>query len=438
MYLSITPTDDIPKKGQTIMDAILGEIKTGITGIVDAQRGMDAKFISLEEGVKESGTVVKHLDGRVQVLEEYLRERKALGVSFPGAEEDAKRGKFSFAKAMCIAGLHAAGQHDMVKSKEFGYELDVMQQATRKAMDTGTGGAGGGYVIPPEYIATLIELLRAKLTVVQAGATLMENLSGSPVSVPKQLTSSTVAWVGQNATITAADPTFGQVLLTPKTLAIRSQFSNLLNILSNPAIEQIIRRDFAKVAALEIDRAALRGSGASNQPLGLNGVSGLGTYAIGTNGGDLTRQDMMKIVGVVEDQNALDGKLAFITNPKAKRVLKNERIAQFSGQTLGAYTIYPLSDLQLAEMLGYPLFTTTQIPATLTKGSSTDCTEVYFGNFEELLIGMWGGIEILATNIGGNAWAQNAIEVRLVQNADVQVRHGQSFALCNDARTNNA
>ena len=226
--------------------------------------------------------------------------------------------------------------------------------------------------------------------------------------------------------------------MTPKTMAIRAQYSNLLGLLSNPNMENIVRRDFLKVCALELDRVALRGLGVSGQPLGLNGTAGIGTYAIGVNGGDLTRQDMLKIAGVVEDQNALGGKLAFIVSPKAKRVLKNERIAQFSGQTIGSYVNPSLSDEGLAGVLGYPVYTTTQIPVNLTKGSSTDCSEVYFGNFEELLIGIWGSIEILATNIGGNAWAQNAIEIRLIQNVDTQVRHGQSFVLCSDARIVNA
>jgi HK97 family phage major capsid protein len=263
-------------------------------------------------------------------------------------------------------------------------------------------------------------------------------LTGSPVRIPKQTAAGTVYWVGENSTITASAATFGEVQMTPKIMVMRTQFSNLMNILSNPAIEGLIRNDFARTAALELDRVALRGLGASNEPLGVNGVTDLNTYALGTHGGDLTRQDALKIVGKVEDDNALEGKLAFITNPKVKRVLKNERIAQYSGQTTGAYTIYPLDDKQLNEMLGYPMFTTTQLPATLTKGSSSDCAEVFFGNWENLLLGMWGNMEILATNIGGNAWTQAATEVRLVQNVDVQVRHGESFALCNDARTNNA
>lgn len=391
---------------------------------------------NVNEVMQEIHTGVMGLQDRIAALESAGRQRKALNGAGVSCES---QNEFSFRKAIQIAVATSQGtlgqDRDLTNCKEF----KIMTEATKKAMDTGTGGAGGGYVIPQAYLGqSFIEMQRANSVVLQAGATLMEGLNGSPAIVPKQLTGTAVYWIGQNATITASDPTFGQVQMTPKTMAIRAQYSNLLNVLANPAMEGILRRDLAKVAALELDRVALRGSGAANQPLGVNGVTGLGTYAIGTNGGDLTRQDLLKITGVLDDQNALYGKLGFIMNPKAKRVLKNERIAQYSGQTLGEYQVYPLSDKFLANALDYPVYTTTQIPATLTKGTSSDCSEVYFGNWEELLIGVWGGVEILATNIGGNAWTQNAVEIRLIQNVDVQVRHGESFVLCNDARTNNA
>jgi HK97 family phage major capsid protein len=391
---------------------VINQIKTGVQTMIDAQKHLESRVADIETASGQA-------------------KRKAWGgAALPNGEE------FSFRKALAIAVYTSNGQLGQHKDLLDSHEFKIMS----KAMDSNTSGAGGGYVIPAEYLGkSFIEMQRANSVVLQAGATLLENLNGSPVLIPKQLTSATVSWIGQNATITASDPSFGQVSMTPKTMAMRAQYSNLLNILANPAMEQILRKDFAKVAALELDRVCLRGSGAANQPLGLNGVSGLGSYVIGSgSGGDLTRADLLKLVGVVEDANALTGRCAFITNPKAKRVLKNERIAQFTGQTLGAYQIYPLSDSALASSLDYPIFTTTQIPANLTTGSSTDCTEVYFGNWEELLVGIFGGLEILATNIGGNAWAQNAIEVRLIQNCDVQVRHGQSFSLTNSARTNNA
>lgn len=306
----------------------------------------------------------------------------------------------------------------------------------RKSMDSGTAGAGGGLVVPYAYQQAFIPVLRAKSTVLKAGATLMEGLNGSPVQIPKQLTSASAAWYGQNAPVTATDPSFGQLQMSPHILGIRGVYSNLLGMLASPSMEKLVREDFMAVAALELDRVALRGSGAANQPLGLNGVSGLGTFAIGTNGGNLDVETLYSLMGTLEDANALGDTLALITNPKGLRKLKRQRIAQYSGDTGGSYLTAPmLTDAALSKAIGLTCLTTTQIPFNLTKGSSTDCTEVYVGNWSELLVGLWGNLEVLATNIGGSAWANNSIEVRLIQNCDVQVRHPASFVLCNDART---
>ncbi|MBI3806766.1 MAG: phage major capsid protein [Nitrospirae bacterium] len=386
----------------------------------------------IHSGIESMLVKQRATDDRIDTLESAARIRKIAGAS--GADEAET---FSLAKAIAIAVFTKDGTIGQHKSLMTSKEMKVIQEATQKSMDTSTGGAGGGFVVPIEYLGTsFIEVLRANSVVMRAGATLMDKLTGTPVQVPKQLTSASVQWVGQNATITASDPSFGNVQLTPKTMAIRAQYSNLLGILSNPTIEAVMRRDLAKVAALELDRVCLRGSGSSNQPLGLNGVSGIGTYAIGTNGGNLSIDDLYALIGTIEDANAMGSRLALITSPKGLRKLKKQRIAQYSGDTGGSYAVQPLlTDDALSKALGLTCLTTTQLPVTLTKGSSTDCTEVYVGNWEELLIGQWGSVEILATNIGGNAWAQNAIEVRLIQNVDVQVRHPASFVYCADART---
>jgi hypothetical protein len=51
---------------------------------------------------------------------------------------------------------------------------------------------------------------------------------------------------------------------------------------------------------------------------------------------------------------------------------------------------------------------------------------VYFANWADVLIGVWGNLEILATNVGGNAWVQNAMEIRMIMNVDVTVRNLES------------
>src|SRR5688572_118395 len=108
---------------------IFSELKKGINGMVEAQ---------------------KRTDQRIDAVEQYLTERKGqgLGVSLPGV--NAGKEKFSFAKAIAGISHQAMGQNAWVKIGA-GFEKEVLDQATKKALDTGTGGAGGGWVVPVEY-----------------------------------------------------------------------------------------------------------------------------------------------------------------------------------------------------------------------------------------------------------------------------------------------
>jgi len=77
---------------------------------------------------------------------------------------------------------------------------------------------------------------------------------------------------------------------------------------------------------------------------------------------------------------------------------------------------------------------TTQIPLNLTKGSATNCSELYFGNWAEVLIGQWLGFEILASNEAGTAFASDQTWVRIISQVDIALRHAQSMCLCSDAK----
>ena len=96
------------------------------------------------------------------------------------------------------------------------------------------------------------------------------------------------------------------------------------------------------------------------------------------------------MIDELDVDNALKGKLGFAMHSKVKGKMKRERIPQFSGDGKGAYVMMPMTDAVLKERLGYDFQTSNQIPTSLTKGSGTSLSEVYFGNWEELLIGSWG------------------------------------------------
>ena len=379
--------------------------------------------------IVETCTALEHRINEIEKFQKDL-EAKIAATRIPGVADETKKQKFSIFKV-----IYGVVTGDW---KNAGFEREVMEAAREKAMSTGTGSAGG-YIVPAEQITDIIEMLYANSVVIQSGASVMSNLSGSPVEMPKQTGGATAYWVAENSAITASDLTLGQLTMTPKQVAALVKLSNRLIKLSNPSAEALVRTDIAIALSLAIDLAALRGTGSSNQPTGIANTSGINTVAIGTNGGTPTFDHLLDMEGTLEDTNALRGTLGYVMHPKVKRVLKKTKVAQYSGQTDGQYVILPMSDQNLRDIIGYNFQTTTQIPTNLTKGSGTNLSEIYFGNWRELLIGNWGGLEIATSNVAGDssggAFSSNQTWIRAIQEVDIAVRHAASFCLINDAAT---
>ena len=69
---------------------------------------------------------------------------------------------------------------------------------------------------------------------------------------------------------------------------------------------------------------------------------------------------------------------------------------------------------------------TRNVPSNLTKGSGTNLSAVIYGNFADLLIGMFGQLEILVDPY--TDFAKGTVGVRALQSIDIAVRHAESFA----------
>jgi HK97 family phage major capsid protein len=131
---------------------------------------------------------------------------------------------------------------------------------------------------------------------------------------------------------------------------------------------------------------------------------------------------MSNMVTELEADNALRGNLGYIMHPAIKNKLKQERIAQYSGDTGGQYVILPMSDAMLSDSLGYKFASTTQLAQT----------EVFFGNWADLIIAEWGGFEMTASMETSNAFERNQIWIRAIQEVDCGVRHPESFCYASD------
>ena len=406
----------------TQIDTMLKEVNGKLETV--GEDGKPIKLLDVFKMFPELQVKYAYLEKQLQAIETKMAPRK--WADMPGVNEGKE--KFSMFKV-----FRAINSHDW-KGAEF--EKEVMDQARIKA-GSAYDDVAGGYLVPAQAIPELIEYLRAETVALKLGARLIDNLQGSPVLFPRQTGGATVYWVADNTAPTAGDLAFGQLQLTPKKAMAIVQLSNSLLRMSLPSAEQVVRQDVALQMALAVDYACLRGSGTSNQPLGIANTPGINTanVGLGTDGLAIANLDVFDDMEyTLQLANALRGKPGYAFHPAIRRMLKKIKIKYYSGDNGVRPLIEDATDKGIESALGYPFAMTTQIPINLTKGAKTACcTEIYFGNWAELLIGQWAGIRIDASGQAGTSWAADQTWIRIIVEMDTALRHPASFTLCNDA-----
>jgi HK97 family phage major capsid protein/HK97 family phage prohead protease len=296
----------------------------------------------------------------------------------------------------------------------------------KRDLTVGTDAAGG-FLKPTDHLGgEFVDALRANLVTANLGARMMSGLSGD-VAIPALNAKTSVGFVAENAAPGAEGaPTFRQITMAPKTIAQYVDLSRKLMMQSDPSVEQIIRDDMLRQFAAKIDDVAIEGGG-SNEPTGITGTTGIGSVAIGTNGGAITYAKIADLEKEVAIDNALGGNLSFLTNPKVVSAMRT-----IPRQASGVEGNFILNDTN--SILGYGVASSTLVPSNLTKGTaSAVCSAMIFGNFADLMIGMFGGLDVLVDPYTGSS--TGATRIAMFQDVDVAVRHAESFAAILDITT---
>ncbi len=286
---------------------------------------------------------------------------------------------------------------------------------------TNPGGGPGSNLVATNLLADqFIDRLRASLVIRRLGATILSGLTGN-VAIPRLKGSATSAWVAENSALTASDQQADQVSLSPKHAGGLTEFSRNMLLQSSPDVEQPVRADLAAILAQALDQAAIAGTGASNQPRGILNTSGIGAVALGTNGAALAYDNVVDLMGAVQNANAETASMAFLTNPKVRRAA--QKLKTTTNEPLGEDVIFQST----------PRAFTTNVPANLTKGTASGiCSAMVYGDFSQLLIGLWSEIDILVNPYDSTAYARGGVLVRAMTTCDIAVRHPESFAAIHD------
>lgn len=393
---------------------------------------VDGKLVPISDEITKAGDLIEALEGRVKEIEEAVKAKQS-HVPAGLAEEIEENGPVN--PLICTPGTPFFDKNSR--------DWSLIKEHTSKQRDLSVqDDESGGILVPMEALGNeFIDLARARSVVWDAAlVSIADGLVGTPVTIPKETGSATIYWVGENEAPTKSDVTFGEIQFTPKKAAARVHISNrLLRMRNGQLANDVVRRNIARGLGIEVDRVALRGSGASGEPLGIANYSGINEVEIGTDGGDFTFDVAADMVYELEKDNTDVGRLAFIGHPGAFHKMRKERIAQFSGDTGGSYVMLPMTEAQIRARLGYDFRRTTTIPSNLTKGTSSSLTEVYFGNWEDLWLAFWSDITFRASDVTGDStgsalmkdqtWLYAFIEM------DVQLARATSMVLVNDAAT---
>lgn len=303
-------------------------------------------------------------------------------------------------------------------------EADRIAQLVREVSTTTQGG--GSLVATDLLAASFIEVLRNRSVLMRMGATFLPGLTGN-VDVPRQSAAGSATWGGEGSAALDADLGLDTVQLRPKTLSGKSKLTRRLLLQSSPAIEGLVRVDLATAISLGIDKAGVQGSGVGDVPEGILNTAGVAVVPLGSpDGGSPTWANTVKLVSSVKKANAYVGALGFVMSSDAwGTMMSTPREAGDSRMIL---------DDNGDRLLGRAVLSSEQVPSDLVKGASgSTLSAVIFGNWADELVGEWGVLDLFPDPY--TSGDEGAVILRAFQDADVAVRHEESFSIHNDMVT---
>lgn len=285
---------------------------------------------------------------------------------------------------------------------------DVLRTWSKRDLNTTDDSA----MIAQDYRGgDFIDVLRNASSVMQAGSTMLSGLKGN-VTIPKKTAASSAGWIStEGGAASESEFSDGSVTMTPRTLGAFTDLTRLMMMQSSLDIEALVRDDLSRAIALAIDLGALQGSGSSGQPTGIKNVSGVNKPS-SFAAVNPTFAEVVALETYVAEDNALLGNLAYILPAGMYGALKTT--AKASGQ--GLFVVEQPGNT----INGYRAIVSNQV----TSG------DLFFGNFADLLIGMYGGLDILVDPY--SSASSGNVRIRALQTVDVAVRNAVSFAYNND------
>ncbi|OMD26537.1 hypothetical protein BSK66_25910 [Paenibacillus odorifer] len=285
----------------------------------------------------------------------------------------------------------------------------------RRAMSENTMSLGG-YAVPLELSAQVIDLSRNKARVFQAGAGTVP-MTTNRLTIARVTGDPTAHWVAENEKGIFSDVNFGQLNFQAKKLVALVKMSReLFEDAAN--IDSIVNNAISQSLALELDRVSLYGSGQGEEPKGLKSTQGVLKISMGANGGVISSYDVFsEATEYIQEQNGEPN--AILYAPRTSGAI--DRLKDSTGQPLQA----PESVKNLQKLV------TKQIPTNIKQGTNESASDAFVGDWSKLLVGIRHGLIIElsqeASDGEDSAFTQHQVWIKAVLRADVQIETPEHF-----------
>jgi HK97 family phage major capsid protein len=276
------------------------------------------------------------------------------------------------------------------------------------ARDLTVAVAGAGGYLTGATTMEPRELLRPFSVAARLGA---EILPAGPADtlLPVQTSRPIITWLeGENAEGPASTPAMRSVAIRPKMAAAVIRFSRQLSKQSNA--EDYARRTLLASAGIAIDTAALAGSGASGQPLGLLNT----TQVPVVDGASFDYAAACEMLRTAAAADAADESLRWVAAPATRELLQQREVVTGSGRFIW------------------------DADAVLSRGAAVSTvvpsSALILGDWQHLAIRLWGGIAVEVSPFGLTTQSDSRsdfmagqIGARVIVAVDVGLVHPTAF-----------
>lgn len=387
---------DALKKGVAEVKALLLELEQAETVEAAAQQAADRELDRRQRVAGRPFSLVRYINGIIDRNLSGLEKE----VDEMGAKEYERLGLEQRGHVIPSAYLRAASGQNYTTAADGG---NLTEEGERRYLD----------------------ILKDKLVVARLGATVLTDLVGTFTAISSSAIQA--SWEGEATETGIKKTSYTKMSMTPHRSAVSVAITKDLLRQTSFDVEKDLLDKITSAHANLLEKAAISGTGSGNQPTGILETTGIGSVAMGANGGAIDWKHIVELETEVNSKNANRGSLAYLSNAKVNGVLKVTEMAQGTARFL-------LSNEAPKILNGYPFDWTNLVPDNLTKGTAdSKCSALIFGNFQDLYIGQWGGIDIVVDPYTGARTG----EVNTTLNAwnDVKVVEPKSFAAIVDITT---